>query len=559
MKTKILLIIVILSFGFSSCDEFLKENNQSGLTANPFYSMELGIHSVVNSCYSGTRLWYGREHPIAMCEVGTDLFLRGGDNKANQISDYTVDLNGSQTNIKDAWNDMYKSLNICNTAISVLPSNVLSDAENTQYLGEVHFLRALYLEIIVETWGGVVLNTEPTIGVVTTVQRSSVDEFYDIIFSDLDIAISNLSPGKSTDGRITQDVAKAFKSRTCLTRASETNDATLYSEAATLAKQVIATENYSFFDDYKALWDMSNSEGGANSEVIFYINYTEDETLNGNYDAADGGASREHLFYVMVYDKQAGMTRDVNNGRPWQRYMPSLHLLDLFDKNIDQRYFGSFKTMWFSNISGLQKGDIENFPLMAEGDTAIWIMKDDATESQKKWAANRYKIYDRSTIYDANEKPKLRSQFIELHKFFDETRATANQPWSSRDVFVIRLSEMYLIVAEAELYTNINEATEYMNILRKERAYDGKKDQMLISESDMNIDFILDERARELCGEQIRWFDLKRTGKLIEYVKAYNPDAKDNIKDYHTVRPIPQVQLDAIFNKNEFTQNPGYN
>ncbi|MGE4587417.1 MAG: RagB/SusD family nutrient uptake outer membrane protein [Mangrovibacterium sp.] len=558
MKTKILLLVMVLGFGFSSCEKFLEENNQSGLTADQFYNTELGMNSVVNSCYSGLRLWYGREHPIAMCVVGTDLFLRGGDNKANQISDYTVDLNGGQTNIRDAWEDLYKSLNVCNTAISLLPSELLSDAVNTRYQGEVHFLRALYLWLIVETWGDVILNTEPTVGVVTTAQRSSVASFYEVIFSDLDLAISKLAPGKSADGRITQDAAMAFKARACLTRASQTGDAALYAEAASLAKQVIATNSYAFFDDYAALWDVTNSEGSTNSEAIFYVNYTNDETLNGDYDATSAG-SREHLFYVMVYDKQAGMTRDVNNGRPWQRYMPSLHLLNLFDETVDQRYYGSFKTLWISNIPGLQEGGIDVFPLMAEGDTAIWAMKYDATSAQKAWAAQRYKIYDRSTMYEASGKPKLRSQFIELHKFFDETRATANQTWSSRDVFVIRLSEMYLIIAEAELNTNLSEATGYMNILRRQRAYPGMEEEMEITEGDMDLDFILEERARELCGEQIRWYDLKRTGKLVEYVRAYNPDAKDNIQDYHTVRPIPQVQLDAVINKDEFTQNQGYN
>ena len=53
--------------------------------------------------------------------------------------------------------------------------------------------------------------------------------------------------------------------------------------------------------------------------------------------------------------------------------------------------------------------------------------------------------------------------------------------------------------------------------------------------------------------------DLKRTDKLLERVKAYNPDAKVNIKEHHLLRPIPQTQLDAIINKDEFGQNAGYN
>lgn len=75
----------------------------------------------------------------------------------------------------------------------------------------------------------------------------------------------------------------------------------------------------------------------------------------------------------------------------------------------------------------------------------------------------------------------------------------------------------------------------------------------------LTLDFILDERARELGGEQQRWFDLKRTNKLLERVKAYNPDAKANIKEHHLLRPVPQTQLDAIINKEDFKQNAGYN
>ena len=65
--------------------------------------------------------------------------------------------------------------------------------------------------------------------------------------------------------------------------------------------------------------------------------------------------------------------------------------------------------------------------------------------------------------------------------------------------------------------------------------------------------------GREFAGEQLRWFDLKRTGKLIERVKLYNKAAAGLIQDYHVLRPIPQKQLDAVTNKSEFIQNPGYN
>jgi len=56
----------------------------------------------------------------------------------------------------------------------------------------------------------------------------------------------------------------------------------------------------------------------------------------------------------------------------------------------------------------------------------------------------------------------------------------------------------------------------------------------------------------------MRWFDLKRTGKLVERVKKYNPDAGAYIQSFHTVRPIPQADIDAVTNKGQFNQNPGY-
>jgi len=560
MKIKIAALLMAFSLaGLTSCEDYLSETNKSGLTEDPFFQTELGITAAVNATYSGTRLWYGKEYPSAFAETGTDLFLRGGDNKANQISDYSVDLNGAQVNLKDYWGHLYKALNTCNTALKLLPSPILTEALNKQYEGEVRFLRAHYLWLITETWGDVVLSTEPTIGVVTTAKRSSVEDFYKVIFGDLDVAIANLAPGKSTTGRITQDVAKAFKARMSLTRASSTNNAAMYAQAATLAKEVIASGRYALFSDFKSLWDMKNAEGGTNSEVVYYVNYTNDDTMNGDYDPAAGKGNNSHLHYIMVYDKQPGMERSIAYGRPYQRYVPTLHLLDLFNENIDQRYAGTFQTVWKANVPNLKAGTVTGYPKMALGDTSMVFLKTAATAEQNANAAGRYKIFDRNTMYKSDGTLLLRSQFIQLSKFMDPTRLAANQEWSSRDGFVIRIAEMYLIAAEALMNTNPTEALKYMNDLRKKRAVAGKETDMEVAAKDLTIDFILDERARELAGELFRWYDLKRTGKLVSYVQKYNMDAKANIKEIHNLRPIPQVQLDAITNKEEFKQNPGYN
>ena len=83
------------------------------------------------------------------------------------------------------------------------------------------------------------------------------------------------------------------------------------------------------------------------------------------------------------------------------------------------------------------------------------------------------------------------------------------------------------------------------------------EEAMKITANDVTLDFILDERAREFAGEQLRWFDLKRTEKLVERVLSLNPDVT-RVEPFHLIRPIPQAQLDAVTNRDEFVQHQGY-
>jgi hypothetical protein len=135
-----------------------------------------------------------------------------------------------------------------------------------------------------------------------------------------------------------------------------------------------------------------------------------------------------------------------------------------------------------------------------------------------------------------------------------------NDYFSGRDFPIFRISEMYLIVAEAELSSNASEALTYINNLRTKRAIPGKTAQMQLTS--VNLDKILEERAFEFCGENIRWFDLKRTKKL-ETLITHNKNAVSYFKTDYYLRPIPALEMQTVSNSSTtpgtgFWQNPGY-
>ncbi len=116
-----------------------------------------------------------------------------------------------------------------------------------------------------------------------------------------------------------------------------------------------------------------------------------------------------------------------------------------------------------------------------------------------------------------------------------------------------RLAETYLLLAEAYLGQNMpDKAAQAVNEVRK------RAGASEITGAQMNMDFLLDERIRELVGEESRRFTLVRTNTLVERVKKYNNSIKDKITDNNILWPIPQVIRDANTGA-PFPQNPGYN
>jgi hypothetical protein len=150
-----------------------------------------------------------------------------------------------------------------------------------------------------------------------------------------------------------------------------------------------------------------------------------------------------------------------------------------------------------------------------------------------------------------------------LKKFQDNRRANLTAQEGGKVQVLMRLGEVYLIAAEAALgLGNTAEAAQHINVLRVRAATAAYKNdpRQMVTAAQININFIMDERERELSGEFNRWYDLVRPGAqfFVDRVKKYNPHGSVNVALKHALRPIPQSQIDGVVRGPKYPQNPGY-
>ncbi|NBJ05819.1 RagB/SusD family nutrient uptake outer membrane protein [Duncaniella freteri] len=133
---------------------------------------------------------------------------------------------------------------------------------------------------------------------------------------------------------------------------------------------------------------------------------------------------------------------------------------------------------------------------------------------------------------------------------------TSNLQIKIGDMYIMRFAEVYLIAAEAnQMLGDGARAAGFINDLRKRSlrpGYAGNYELATATEDD-----VLDEYARELCGEFSRWNLLKRHNNIEERLARYNKRAAKSFKPYMYNRPISQEFLDVILNAEEYGDN-GY-
>jgi hypothetical protein len=198
-------------------------------------------------------------------------------------------------------------------------------------------------------------------------------------------------------------------------------------------------------------------------------------------------------------------------------------------------------------------------------DTSIWMADRVVTPAER--AAFKGIIFEPDHLAGATVKYTA-AFFPSVRKFDDSTRGHMND-YSDRPYILFRFSDLYLIAAEAAFKggATLQDAANMINVLRTRAAlkpnqtpaqYAANVIAQQVTAAQITLDFILDERSRELFAEDTRWWDLSRTKKLVERVQLYNAEAAAGVQPFNMLRPIPQSQIDLVTEGPKYPQNPGY-
>jgi len=512
--------IILLVSGISSCKkDFLNEELKTQRSTDYFKTPE-GIADLADALYNHYRNFFmSREQSVSTNQCGTDEFIVGGDQAQQTWNDYNSNLGSIVPNVPtsnvtktyEIWDMMYKAIGDANMLLANVDAVITDAGKNSLYKAEASFLRAFSYFRLVQQYGPVVLKLKPSSGVERYFVRATKEECVNQIIADFRTAYAGLPDAEALEGKLYKDVAAHFLAKALLYRCSEINDdwnssykTADLAEIITLTDEVIS--HHALATNYSDIFAYTGPDGANEKlpEVIFAAQFSSTTTVepnsNGNYN---------HLLFLSVYQTLTGFVRDIAGGREYQRCRTNEYAYSVFDMENDSRLWKSFKTKAnlnnISNLAQLNGTDPNTSTAVtyAQGDLGLIyiINKAGDTRFSDPTAGGTPKVKSTHTgVYFNNpvtgkptphtyvryladgsgylSLPGNVSRFPALSKWLDGSRVAVTATAGRRDGIFARVSETYLIKAEALIrQTKYAEAITVMNFVRARAQFKADEDR----------------------------------------------------------------------------------
>lgn len=529
---------------FSSCSDFLDSYNPSAVT-DEFYNTKEGqkqllvdINSLFRNVYNTGELQY----------YGTDIYMAISEEPVERMfNGYDRTFNSTAPIVGDYWKNLYKIVQESNILLSRCTPSIAGD-NYQKYISEARFYRSLAYYYLVETFGPVPLFKTENTGIISTVEKNTEEEVYKFMIDEMEDVKGRLDMKTSTPGKVTNAAVIHFLGKLYLTRAYKTfANVEDFNTAARTFDLLIENpvSGYTLQSSFASLFDENNQ---GNSEVIWSIQYG----LDKNFKGGGNPQQAQFGFNITALEPSLFIKNQADYSSASRKYWVNPKAHELYtDPEADLRYDVTFKREYY--INNPDNADFGKLGIYFPR----WNDKSGIDKGAKRFypfkTNNEYTWYPQSTALPILERASDRMPMVQK---FTDTKIQWGEGGSREDV-VFRLGDTYLLCAEAYLGAGNNtKALERINSIRKRAAKDASAYEAM-KFTQININTIMDERARELMGEHDRWFDLKRTQTLLSRVPSYNPFVVkySNLNTNHLLRPIPQDEINKV---NGLTQNVGY-
>jgi hypothetical protein len=556
MKTKNIFLAFTLSFflgvNFACSDSFLDETPYSSyapetLTDEKGIEASLkGLHRMFGELWT----WSDRQGWLCCWQVGTDVASPGGIEGVEIPFFKYSDMTSENAAVKYMWQKCYQVINNANAII-----NALGEEGSPAKIAEARFFRGYMYNMLATLYGSVPLITDPTASARTDYTRTPLDEVNAQIVEDLKYASEHLP---DIEGLVSESRASKYMAMQALGEVYLRTDKP--GEAETALSAIISGGKFSlvnarygieagepgdYFHDMFIYGNQRRSQGNREAIWTFELEY------NKNVAGGFTNAPQHRRVWVPAYHNVPGMAYEYEgshgrgNGRMrasnWVKYQLYTEEGDMRNSeyNIKRRFY--YNVPGWSATIGIDKN---GFRVAADSPDAVSVKE----------------VKTGDPVVNAPG-DTLESMFPYSTKWnsYDPTDAWG---WECvKDFPMMRLGETYLLRAEARFKKGDPQgAADDINVLRA-RAFSGYPAEGKVEARQITLDFILDERARELFTEENRRMTLMRTQTLLERAKLNTESTIKGeitgLEAKHLLLPLPldeiQRNKDAVLE-----QNPGY-